>query len=386
MSSGARGRGRVLIIVGLILILALVLVWAIFLRGSGGKGLGIQAASTQTAQEEMGNIVVTTQKVQRGIPLTEAALTTIPYPIKNIDPGTFYTNVSELVGKRPKVDLEAKAPVTSSLIGDNTEGSAAAFQVPKGLVAISIPINRLSSVSYAPQAGDHVNIIASMLFVDLDQNFQTVLPNNTAVVTAPGTSPEGGTTLTSKITSEGASPAGRGENDPSLNQPVYLVPSEAQRPRMVTQTMLQDAIVLQVGDFLLPGETTDLAAPAPATNTGANDAQAADVPVKVTKPDVITLIVSPQDAVTLNYLISQRSINLTEPGKYPTSGAQLTLVLRGAGDDTRVQTEAVSLQYLMDQYNIPVPAKLPYALDPGVRYLTDPWLEHDLPNYQQQPQ
>jgi pilus assembly protein CpaB len=254
------------------------------------------------------------------------------------------------------------------------------------LVAISIPINRLSSVSYAPQAGDHVNIIASMLFVDLDQNFQTVLPNNTAVVTAPGTVPEGPSKVTAGVTLTGPSPAGRGETDPSINQPIYLVPSEAQRPRMVTQTMLQDAIVLQVGDFALPDAAT---APAPVANPTltAQQAQQADTPVTTTasKPDVITLIVTPQDAVTLNYLISQRSINLTDPGKFPTSGAQLTLVLRGAGDDTRVQTEAVTLQYLMDQYNIPVPAKLPYSLDPGVRYLTDPWLEKDLTNYQSQP-
>jgi pilus assembly protein CpaB len=335
----------------------------------------------------MGNIVVTTQKVQRGIPLTEAALTTIPYPIKNMDPGTFYTNVSELVGKRPKVDLEAKVPVTSSLVGDSTQGSAAAFQISKGLVAISIPINRLSSVSYAPQAGDHVNIIASMLFVDLDQNFQTVLPNNTAVVTAPGAAPNGPSTVTAGITSPGPSPAGRGETDSSINQPIYVVPSEAQRPRMITQTMLQDVIVLQVGDFALSDAAATAAAPAANPTLTAQQAQQADAPAPAAaqKPDVITLIVTPQDAVTLNYLISQRSINLTDPGLYPTSGAQLTLVLRGAGDDTRVQTEAVTLQYLMDQYNIPVPAKLPYALDPGVRYLTDPWLEQDLPIYQSQP-
>jgi pilus assembly protein CpaB len=60
------------------------------------------------------------------------------------------------------------------------------------------------------------------------------------------------------------------------------------------------------------------------------------------------LIVTPQDAITLNYVIN--------------SGAQLTLALRSAGDDTRVQTEAVTLQFLLDQYNIPVPAKLPFGI------------------------
>ena len=64
-------------------------------------------------------------------------------------------------------------------------------------------------------------------------------------------------------------------------------------------------------------------------------------------PDVITLVVNPQDAVTLNYLIF--------------SGAQLTLALRGTGDDSIELTEAATLQFLLDQYNISVPAKLPYG-------------------------
>jgi pilus assembly protein CpaB len=128
---------------------------------------------------------------------------------------------------------------------------------------------------------------------------------------------------------------------------------------MVTQNLLQDAIVLQMGDFeeeeeiqaeeqlvsqnpqlasdgVLPSEP---AAPPPAQN---------EEPAPEPKlPEFMTLIVSPQDAITLNYLIF--------------NGAQLTIALRAAGDDTRIQTEAVTLQFLLDQYNIPVPAKLPYG-------------------------
>ncbi len=71
---------------------------------------------------------------------------------------------------------------------------------------------------------------------------------------------------------------------------------------------------------------------------------------------MITLIVTPQDAITLNYLLYyQRYL-----------AAHLTLALRSAEDDTRVQTEAVTMQYLLEQYNIPVPAKLPYGIEPRV--------------------
>jgi len=40
------------------------------------------------------------------------------------------------------------------------------------------------------------------------------------------------------------------------------------------------------------------------------------------------------------------------------------MVLRSAGDEATSSTEAVTLQYLLDHYNIPVPDKLPYGMAP----------------------
>ena len=73
---------------------------------------------------------------------------------------------------------------------------------------------------------------------------------------------------------------------------------------------------------------------------------------------------SPQDAVTLNYLVY--------------AGSQLTLVLRPSGDDTRVQTEATTLDFLLTQYNIPVPVKLPYGMEPRIDDLLPPKLPNDV--------
>jgi pilus assembly protein CpaB len=84
---------------------------------------------------------------------------------------------------------------------------------------------------------------------------------------------------------------------------------------------------------------------------------------KVAPPDIITLIVDPQSAVTINYLLY--------------SGAELTLALRAAGDTTIVSTEATTLQFLLDVYNIPIPAKLPYSLTPRIDELQAPNLEGD---------
>jgi pilus assembly protein CpaB len=75
-------------------------------------------------------------------------------------------------------------------------------------------------------------------------------------------------------------------------------------------------------------------------------------------PDVVTLIVTPQDSVTLSYLVY--------------SGAKMNMTLRNVLDESRVATEAATLQFLLSQYNIPVPAKLPYTMQPRIDRLTYP--------------
>ena len=75
-------------------------------------------------------------------------------------------------------------------------------------------------------------------------------------------------------------------------------------------------------------------------------------------PDIITLIVTPQEAVTLNYLM--------------LSCADLNLVMRASGDDSRINTDSVTLQYLLDNYNILIPAQLPYGLEPPISEIINP--------------
>ncbi len=94
-------------------------------------------------------------------------------------------------------------------------------------------------------------------------------------------------------------------------------------------------------------------------------AEAEQVPEAPKPPDIITLVVTPQDAVTLNYLVY--------------NGAQLSLAMRAAEDDSRVDIEAVTLQYLLDEYNIPVPAKLPFGTQPRIGdQLVPPVLQNDV--------
>jgi Flp pilus assembly protein CpaB len=371
MATGRR-RGRAFIYIALILILLLVLVFAVTRLGGGGipgltqtekQPVAAAPAATPTVQVDTVEIVVTTQNVRRGEELTEGLVQIVSIPREDYTDGVFFNTVDDVLGLRAKFDLEAHTPLTNALVVPKTgAGSLPSFEIPKGMVAISIPISKLSSISYGLQKGDHVNIIASLMMVDLDTNWQSELPNRTGLIIGPGPAADQ-TNVTSLMTGPPEYTAtgggsqnylGRVEIDPTINNPIYLLPSEKQRPRLVSQTLIQDVVVLQIGYFNqeaapVAAESPDAAAQPTPTTTGRRAVQPTPAPV-ASNPEVATLIVSPQDAVTLNYLM--------------LANASLNLVLRSAGDDQKINTEAVTLQFVLDQYRIPIPAKLPYGINP----------------------
>lgn len=387
-------KGRVFFIIALILILglaAVAIVYFRFLQPNSGEPVA-EAVTTQAV--EVVEVVVVTQHTPRGYLLNETVLGVIEIPRDMLFEG-YFTDLTQVVGRQARVDLDANMLLTSSMVVDSPDqlsatGSLAALSIPRGMVAISIPINRLSSVSYAPQPGDHVNVIATLLLVDLDTDYQSVMPNRNAAVLGAGPGVVIGAESAdevsvnansemSKVTAQSVSAGptsviGRTEIDPLLEQTWYTVPSESQRPRLVSQTLLQDAIVLGVGDFPLtdqieelPASTSELAPVEGETESAefTSDYPEAELAKPEPKlPDLITLIVNPQDAVTLNYLVY--------------AGSQLTLALRPSGDDTRVQTEATTLDFLLKQYNIPVPVKLPFGMEPRVDDLMLPQLPNDV--------
>jgi pilus assembly protein CpaB len=368
-------RGRIFILLAIIIVVALALVYFIYSKGlifpqaEGTNEAANEALFTPTPVATT-KVVVVTQRVQRGEIITRDKLDMVDYQSDLVLP-IMFTNVDQVVDKMARYTMDPYTVVTSALITGSPiteQGSDDALFISPGMVAVSIPITRLSSVSYAPQRGDHVNVIVTMLFVDLDPAWQTKLPNWTGNVIGPG----GGALNDGSLFAlpiRGASEQGRPETDPLVNQTFYILPSEQQRPRLVSQTLIQNVIVLQMGNFLTPAEKAALEATQPASTAtpepGAEQPQqAAPTPTpKPAPPDVITLIVSPQDAVTLNYLIY--------------GGAELTLVLRNPRDTDVPVTEAVTLSYLLDQYNIPIPVKLPYGFEPAVTALVPPSLRND---------
>ena len=363
-------RGRLLILIALLLVLSAAGIFLAFAfnsgllnRGVGGPNVAAETAIPVTATPEpVLQIIAAGQTLQRGVVIPTEALIAIPWPTSIVPPSAI-TDPADVVGTRARYTIARGEPIFSTMIVQSLlqlspSGSDAAAQIPPGFVGISIPYNRINGVALGVKDGDHVNVIVSWAVVDIDQSFQTLLPNLSTVLSPPN--PDAALAIppsaVSVVNGSGAatSPVGRGEVGVNTSSDFYVIPSEVQRPRLVTQAIIQDALVLRVGDFgadkpqvIEPTPTVDpqatASAPPPPTST----------PLP---PDIITLVVSPQDSLVLNYI--NRIVE-----RYP-GAVVVSLALRSAGDTSRVDTESVTLQYMFEKFNIALPAKLNYGVGP----------------------
>jgi Flp pilus assembly protein CpaB len=349
-------RGRILIFLVLIVVVGLGLLALAYTQFGRPTAQPTQSAFTK--------VFYAAQNIPQGTPITREMLGTFSIPPENVA-DVMFTEGEEnsLVGQTARFTLDQGTLITSSMVGSGPveiSGPAWAVQIPTGMVAAAIPTNRLSLAGYGVNDGAHVNLNACMLFVDIDPAYQTVLPNFTSVLTGTGFLPDQLPVLSvSSVTGELPSRQGRVELDPTLQQPFYAVPSENQRPRLVCQMILQDVVVMKLGNFALQAPSTDQnATPSPAQTQ------------QQSAPDIVTLMVNPQDSISLNYFVY--------------SGAMLTLSLRNPNDTSRFAAESATLTSLLTQYNISLPSKLPYASQPRVDVLTPPSLPNDIVTVQPQ--
>jgi pilus assembly protein CpaB len=329
------------------------------------QGNGVVEVTATPA--EVTDIVFAVQPLNRGDVIPAEALQLRPWPNQYL-PQTAITDINQVVGQkaRARYSIPRDTPLfTTMIVTDALQvspfGSDAAARIPPGFTAISIPYNPRNGVAQGIKDGDYVNVIVSWALVDIDQEFQSVLPNLTAGVIPPGSSTDLSTTnavntLTGIVVGTGPNlnPEGRGSTEPTLNQPLYLVPQEPQRSRLVTQGIIQNALVLRLGQF---GKDAPEIAPPP-TPTPSDPSATAPPPPPPTPtpppPDIITVVVSPQEALVLDYVS-----RLAE--RFPNS-VKFTFTLRSAGDTNLAETQSVTLQYMFEQYNISLPSKLPYGL------------------------
>ncbi len=328
--------GRFLIIVGGLLILATVgLVAFYFLTTMGGPPgpgeatpVGTAAIATEAPPLPTRKVLIAVQDIPSCTEIPQDAVAEWEVAERDI-PSDVVLTKSEILGPgMHPIAMETilrGQPIALSVLSTREEimrqGLDSACLIPKGKVAVSFPVTELSSVAYALQPGDRVDVLVSVSFVDLDAKYQLKLP-----VTLTG-----------------------GEDCLAGCQP-----TGEQRERPITQLTVQNAEVLMIGPWgagiPFPAEELPVeATPVPGEGEG---------PPTVTTPSgqktysVVVLIVSPQDALVLKWARE--------------NGALIDLALRSGaagGDQDLFSTEPVTLEYMVRRFGMAPPPKLEYGLE-----------------------
>jgi Flp pilus assembly protein CpaB len=398
-------RTRVILIVALIIVIVLAV--AAFLvtqqNGGGGGGDGTQAPRATVAPQEtlpptatpipVAEVIIAVQDIPRGVEIQPNMVEVIAFPVDFLPQGTF-GDLNAVVGRIARTDISREqliqsrqiitGPFTQAAADLGRVGSDAAAVLEAGRVAIALPIDPLTSVAYALQPGDSVDVLVSMLFVDVDQDYQTILPNDHQILNFPIEQPFAGCiegTLsgefcvpTYNMIAGPLIPGSEFEVVPvntgrlSLAVPIVEVPSEPQRPRLVTQRTVRDARVIWVGEFPLDGVIFRAAPtntpvvtvdPNAVTEEADPDAPPTNTPVPP-RPDIITLGVTPQDAVILTYMAEAH--------------LPMTFALRSARAVGLPETQAVSLDYILTNFGIQVPDRFTFAVEPAIRSIRQVFL------------
>ena len=367
-------RGRLLILVAIILLLGVAAAFLFLRRAGGGSGGAVQATPAALDRQ---NVVIAAQDISRGAVIPENGVILAPFPADAVVETMITGDVTQVIGRYARQDIARGLPVTTGMITDEAgdllgTGSTASVAIPPGYTAIAVPMNRLSGVAYALRDGDRVDVIGTMLMVDLDADFQTILPNSSMILLGNNTAPLTGYACQEVKASEKGlecinpepPPFARVDTEETTGTQLYAKPAESQRPRLVTQRLVENATVLHVGSFPVPGAESQAAIGAQAAApVGAPPQTTPQASTGPKAPDIVTLIVTPQDALTINWAMK--------------SGVDLVLTLRGPKDDTTTETTSVTLNYLVENYNITVPSKLPYGIEPRLSTPIKPVLPND---------
>ncbi|MFQ5942930.1 MAG: SAF domain-containing protein [Anaerolineales bacterium] len=383
-------RGRVFILFALILLVGAVAAFLLLGGIGGGEEPPPEVVPTPVGEAE---IVIAAQHISRGSIIPPEAVIVSPYPA-DYKVETMLDDPGQVVGLRARMDIGRGVPITENMITDKAGdllaiGSDAAVAIPQGFTAIAMPMDRFSGVAFALREGDQVDVLVTMLIVDLDVEFQSELPNEGMFLfNSDGELLSAMSCRAIEVSDTGIACAaserppeiGQLQFDDQTGQDFYVGPSGSPRPRLVTQRLITNATVLGVGEFpLAVEEEVQVIAPPPDEGVGAPEAQAQAQPAEevapvIKPPDIITLIVTPQDALSINWAVN--------------GGLDLTLTLRSPNDPTpELDTDSVTLQFLIDNYDIAVPTKLPYGTEPRLStqdFIFPPDLDAQLGEGQQQ--
>ena len=298
-------RGRTLILLGLILAIGTAGAIFVLLQGT--------TATPPEAQVERVEVVVAMQPIAEDEPVA-GRLELRAMPVDTIPTGALRTldGTSDMLaaGPIPQGTIIQQALLISpvQLMAEGDLGTL----VEPGFVAVAMPIDELSSVSYGVRPDDHVDILMTFHFVDIDPETQMKEPICPPVCPCPA-------------------------ECPTQEQATELQLSD-QIPRLASQLTLQDIRVLGVGRWemeeVLTAEETQQ--------------QQQGQPVAPELPAFITLMVTPQDALVLKLARE--------------AGASIDLAVRAEDDVQQFVTQQVTLDYLMARFSIGLPTKQAYTI------------------------
>ncbi len=290
-------RGRILILLGLIL--AVGTAAAIFVV--------IQSMEQSQPTVELEDVVVAIQPIGAEEPV-EGRIDLRPMPREYLPEGALRSleGTEGMLAAGPIPEGTVLHPDLLLTPMEVMQQGELGVLVEPGFVAVAFPINELSSVSYGIRPGDHIDVLMTFFFVDLDQETQSKEPLCPPLC-----------------------PGAQGEAAAQLTE---------QRPRLAAQLTLQDVRILGVGRWpleQLPAEQ--------------QEQQPGEEPVQVELPSYVTLMVTPQDALVLKLAREQ--------------GASIDLAVRAQDDAQLFTTQQVTLDYILARFGVSLPTRQPYSIE-----------------------
>lgn len=149
-------QGRNLIILGIAVVIGL---FAVFLANSYFSG--VQQREQRKADElQMARIVVATQDIAFGKPITETTVKLVAWPASSVPVGAFTSMQDAIGGGRVALrPITPGEPILASKVSGSDGRATLAANLPKDMRAVSIPINNVAGVSGFVRPGDVVDVM-----------------------------------------------------------------------------------------------------------------------------------------------------------------------------------------------------------------------------------
>jgi Flp pilus assembly protein CpaB len=342
-----RGR-RTLIIIIVVLINVAFLGYLWLSRSKTPPEPGSLVEETTTPPHYVGIVVSAQDPIPRGWRFRsgDGATTIKQWPVEELPPSGYFSSQAQLENMYVIEDIPMGVPILSSML---SEAAVAAF--PEGRIGYGIPMDVQGGIGWHIKEGDHVDVLAAVKLVNVDSEFQTQSPNMFQTLPEPTSENSAGMSISGVY--------GRFETLPN-GMAAMILPNGDPFAQVAVQMTVQDAIVWRIGaQFTEPVEevVTAAATPEPTAAGGIlsppqqTQPAAVETSLGTQRGDVelVTLLVTPQDALILKYLYE--------------IGADLDLALRAPNDGTYLITGVVWSRYILDRYQIPqTPSDLPVAL------------------------